>query len=65
MSSARKRKAPQLRRNLSVCGDQGDSKVRAKNDRFGGPWCDPSTYFEDSDWLGDVSVATEVCGISN
>lgn len=62
MSSARKRKAPQLRRNLSVSGDQGDSKVRAKNDRSGDQWCEPSTY---SDWLGDVSVATEVCGSSD
>lgn len=30
MSSARKRKAPQFRRNPSLGGDQGVSKVRAK-----------------------------------
>lgn len=52
MSSARKRKAPQIRRNPSLGGDQGVSKVRAKIDRSGGQWCDPSTYFENSDWLG-------------
>lgn len=60
MSSARKRKKPQLLRNQ--CSDQGDSKVRAENDRSRGQCCEPATCFQGSDWLGYVSVATRtVC----
>lgn len=57
----------QARRNLGLCGDQGDSKVRPKCDWSGVQ----SAYFEDLDWLpwggggGGVSVTTGVCVISD